>query len=61
MPTNWPILGVQIGILNNAVSVDHLEEIGEEEIAALRQSKTIPTVLPFVPIFWASLLHLPER
>ena len=28
--------GVQIGILNNAVSVDHLEEIGEEEIAALR-------------------------
>lgn len=43
--------GVQIGILNNAVSVDHLEEIGEEEIAALRQSKTIPTVLPFCSYF----------
>lgn len=43
--------GVQIGIKNNAISVDHLEEIGEEEIAALKNSNTIPTVLPSCSYF----------
>lgn len=43
--------GVQIGIKNHAVSVDHLEEIGTEEIEALLQSRTIPTVLPSCSYF----------
>ena len=43
--------GVQIGIKNNAISVDHLEEIGEEEITALKNSNTIPTVLPSCSYF----------
>jgi imidazolonepropionase len=43
--------GVQVGIKNAAVSVDHLEEIGEEEILALKNSTTIPTVLPSCSYF----------
>lgn len=43
--------GVQVGIKNNAVSVDHLEEIGDEEIGALLSSSTIPTVLPSCSYF----------
>ncbi len=43
--------GVQAGIRNNAISVDHLERIGEEEIEALQQSQTIPTLLPNVSFF----------
>jgi imidazolonepropionase len=43
--------GVQIGIANDAVSVDHLEEIGQEEIDALLSSNTIPTVLPSCSFF----------
>lgn len=43
--------GVQIGIKNNAISVDHLEEIGDEEIMALKNSTTIPTVLPSCSYF----------
>ena len=43
--------GVQIGIKNNAISIDHLEEIGSDEIEALRQSRTIPTVLPSCSYF----------
>lgn len=43
--------GVQVGIANNAVSVDHLEAIGQEEIDALLSSNTIPTVLPSCSFF----------
>lgn len=43
--------GVQVGISNNAISVDHLEAIGEEEINALLTSNTIPTVLPSCSFF----------
>jgi len=43
--------GVQAGISRNAVSVDHLEQIGDAEIDALLQSSTIPTVLPFCSFF----------
>ncbi|MCB9226721.1 MAG: imidazolonepropionase [Chitinophagales bacterium] len=38
--------GVQVGIKNNAISVDHLEQIGVEEIACLQNSNTIPVALP---------------
>jgi imidazolonepropionase len=43
--------GVQVGIKNNAISVDHLERISEVEIEALLHSNTIPTVLPSCSYF----------
>ncbi len=52
--------GVQVGIANNAVSVDHLEEIGQEEIVALRNSTTIPTVLPSCSYF-LNIPYAPAR
>ncbi|HEY5471312.1 MAG TPA: imidazolonepropionase [Bacteroidales bacterium] len=38
--------GIQTGIKYNALSVDHLEYTGDEEIAALLNSETMPTLLP---------------
>ncbi len=38
--------GIQAGVKYNALSVDHLEFTGEEEIEALLQSDTMPTLLP---------------
>ena len=38
--------GVQTGIKYNAISVDHLEYIGEQEISLLKNSDTMPTLLP---------------
>lgn len=38
--------GVQVGVKHNAISVDHLEQIGDEEIAVLKSSSTIPVALP---------------
>src|SRR5690606_20076556 len=35
--------GVQVGVKTGAMSVDHLENIGDEEIDALKGSTTIPT------------------
>lgn len=43
--------GVQLGVKNGAVSVDHLECMGEAEIEALKNSHTIPTLLPFAAFF----------
>lgn len=43
--------GVQVGVKNNAVSVDHLECMGEEEISALQNSHTIATLLPSTAFF----------
>lgn len=43
--------GVQIGVADNALSVDHLERIGGEEIALLSQSDTIATMLPGASFF----------
>jgi len=43
--------GVQVGVENNAVSVDHLECIGEAELASLLASNTIPTLLPSAAFF----------
>ena len=47
--------GVQVGVKYNAISVDHLECMGEEEIACLLESETMPTVLPGA----AFLLNMP--
>ncbi len=38
--------GIQIGVKYNALSVDHLEYAGEDEIKALLDSNTMPTILP---------------
>lgn len=43
--------GVQVGVMHNALSVDHLERIGDEEISVLRDSDTIPTMLPGASFF----------
>ncbi|MEO7989226.1 MAG: imidazolonepropionase [Chryseolinea sp.] len=43
--------GVQIGVKTNALSVDHLENIGEEEIQLLKNSNVIPTALPGAAFF----------
>jgi imidazolonepropionase len=38
--------GIQTGVRYNALSVDHLEFTGDDEINALRGSETMPTLLP---------------
>jgi imidazolonepropionase len=43
--------GVQVGVKTGALSVDHLENIGEEEIAVLKNSNTMPTALPGAAFF----------
>lgn len=43
--------GVQAGVRAGAVSVDHLENIGDAEIEALRGGSTIPTALPGAAFF----------
>ena len=43
--------GVQVGVKYNAISVDHLECMGEDEIACLLESETMPTVLPGAAFF----------
>jgi len=43
--------GVQVGVKYNALSVDHLEFIGDEEIKVLLNSETMPTVLPGAAFF----------
>lgn len=43
--------GVQVGVKYNALSVDHLEYVGDEEIECLMNSETMPTVLPGAAFF----------
>lgn len=43
--------GIQVGVKYNALSVDHLEYTGEEEISALLGSETMPTILPGAAFF----------
>lgn len=43
--------GVQTGVAHGALSVDHLERIGEEEIALLASSDTCATMLPGASFF----------
>jgi imidazolonepropionase len=43
--------GVQAGVKYNALSVDHLEHMGEAEFEALRGTETMPTVLPGAAFF----------
>ncbi|MFA8435177.1 MAG: imidazolonepropionase [Marinifilaceae bacterium] len=43
--------GIQVGVKYNALSVDHLEFVGDAEIEALKGSETMPTVLPGAAFF----------
>lgn len=43
--------GVQVGIKHGAVSVDHLEEMSEEDFKSLSESSTIATALPSCSFF----------
>jgi imidazolonepropionase len=47
--------GVQVGVKTHAISVDHLENIGDEEISLLQNSGVMPTALPGAAFF----LNLP--
>lgn len=52
--------GVQTGVANGALSVDHLEHCGPEEISILAGSATIPTLLPSCA-FFLGLPYAPAR
>ena len=43
--------GVEVGVENGALSVDHLESMGDEQIEALKGSETMPTMLPGCAFF----------
>ena len=47
--------GVQVGVKYGAISVDHLEQMGDAEIECLKDTETMPTVLPGCAFF----LNLP--
>ena len=52
--------GVQVGVKYNALSVDHLEFTGDAEIAALKGTETMPTILPGAA-FFLNMRHAPAR
>ena len=52
--------GVQVGVKFNALSVDHLEEMQEEDIEVLKQSQTMPVALPGCSYF-LSIPYTPAR
>lgn len=52
--------GIQIGVKYNALSVDHLEYTGDEEIACLKNSLTMPTILPGAA-FFLNMQYAPAR
>jgi len=52
--------GVQIGVKYNALSVDHLEFTGVDEIETLLNSETMPTVLPGAA-FFLGMVYAPVR
>lgn len=52
--------GIQVGVKYNAVSVDHLECVGEEELNCLLNSTTIGTLLPSAA-FFINLAYQPAR
>ena len=52
--------GIQVGVKHNAISVDHLEYTGPEEIESLASSTTIATILPSTA-FFLGLPYAPAR
>ncbi|NJX16628.1 imidazolonepropionase [Tamlana crocina] len=43
--------GVKVGVEHNALSVDHLEEMNPDDIAVLKNTKTMPVALPGCSFF----------
>ena len=43
--------GVEVGVAHNALSVDHLESMADEQINTLRGTDTMPTALPGTSFF----------
>jgi imidazolonepropionase len=52
--------GIQVGVKYNALSVDHLEYTGDSEIECLKESVTMPTILPGAA-FFLELPYAPVR
>jgi imidazolonepropionase len=52
--------GIQVGVKYGALSVDHLEYTGDAEIQVLKNSETMPTVLPGAA-FFLNMVHAPVR
>lgn len=52
--------GIQIGVKHNALSVDHLEFTGDAEIEVLKDSSTMPTLLPGAA-FFLGMNYAPAR
>ena len=52
--------GIQVGVKHNARSVDHLEFVGEDELAVLKGGRTMPTLLPGASLF-LGLTYAPAR
>ncbi len=52
--------GVALGVKHNALSVDHLEELNEDDIEALIGSNTMPVALPSCSYF-LSIPYTPAR
>ncbi|MEO9532312.1 MAG: imidazolonepropionase [Crocinitomicaceae bacterium] len=52
--------GVQIGVQHGAISVDHLEELADEDVESLKNSNTIATALPSCS-FFLSIPYTPIR
>jgi imidazolonepropionase len=52
--------GVQVGVKHNAISVDHLECVGDAEIESLKSGNTIPTLLPGAA-FFLGIQYQPAR
>jgi len=52
--------GIQVGVKYNALSVDHLEYTGDEEIEALLNSETMATILPGAA-FFLNMPYAPAR
>lgn len=52
--------GVALGVKYNALSVDHLEELNDEDIKALKASETMPVALPGCS-FFLGIPYTPAR
>lgn len=52
--------GIQVGVKHKALSVDHLEFTGDEEIESLKNSGTMPTILPGAA-FFLNMAYAPAR
>lgn len=53
--------GVELCVARNAISIDHLEVMNDEEIELLAKSDTIASLLPSAPFFLNDINHPPAR